>query len=196
MFDYMYWIKKYAWMAIAFAVAIWMLVGEEEKKEDDFAVSYSLEEASPQTPESKILAEQENIVVDVKGAVIKPGVYELSAGSRVADAIQLAGGMRKEADPTSVNLAQRLIDEMMIIVNSYGNTEQGGSESVKNDKIRINYADVNEIQQLDGIGESKAKAIVQHREENGMFQTMDDLLDVSGIGEKTLENIGDSIQIP
>ncbi|MFG6114265.1 helix-hairpin-helix domain-containing protein [Halobacillus sp. MO56] len=191
----MYWIKKYAWMAVAVAVVIWMLVGEE-KKEDDFAVSHSLEESSPQTPDSKTSIEHENIVVDVKGAVVKPGVYELSAGSRVADAIQMAGGMRKEADPTSVNLAQRLIDEMMIIVNSYGNLKEEGSESVTDDKIRINYADVNEIQQLNGIGESKAKAIVQHREENGLFQTMDDLLDVSGIGEKTLENIGDSIQIP
>ncbi|WP_028783277.1 ComEA family DNA-binding protein [Thalassobacillus devorans] len=193
----MYWIKKYAWMAMVGAIIIWILVAEEKEKEDDVAASFPLEETSGQTDESNPLAEQDKIVVDVKGAVLKPGVYELSAGSRVADAIEMAGGMRKEADPTSVNLAQRLIDEMMIIVNSYGNTEEGSIESdVKDDKIRINYADVEEIQQLDGIGESKAKAIVQHREENGLFQTMDDLLDVSGIGEKTLENIGDSIQIP
>ncbi|MFS0672874.1 helix-hairpin-helix domain-containing protein [Ornithinibacillus sp. 179-J 7C1 HS] len=135
-------------------------------------------------------------VVDIKGEVIRPGVYEMEPNARVKDVIDIAGGFTEDADQNYINLAQKVIDEMVILVPRIG--EEGGTteDSPENSKIRINYATEEEIQKLPGIGPSKAKAIVQYREEHGYFQSIEDLLGVSGIGEKTLEGIQEEIQVP
>jgi|SRR5690625_3514178 len=136
------------------------------------------------------------VIVDVKGEVQNPGVYEFSTDSRVNDVIQKAGGFTEEADETQVNLAQKVHDEMIIIIMKTGEEEVAAGETNDSGKVRINVADQTEIEKLNGIGPSKAAAIVQYREENGLFQTADDLLDISGIGQKTLENIIDDLIIP
>ncbi|MFA1820474.1 helix-hairpin-helix domain-containing protein [Virgibacillus oceani] len=136
-------------------------------------------------------------MVDVKGEVRNPGVYEMSANSRVDDVIHKAGGFTDEADQTQVNLAQKVHDEMIIIISKIG--EEGDSTTSGTDdlgKIRINVADQMEIESLSGIGPSKAAAIIQYREENGLFHTVDELLEISGIGQKTLDNIKDDLIIP
>lgn len=138
-------------------------------------------------------------IVDVKGEVNKPGVYELTLDSRVDDVIQLAGGFTEEADETQINLAQKVHDEMIIIVFKHGDTDLPSENSAANPsvtKVRINYATQEEIEVLSGVGPSKAQAIIQYREENGLFQAPEDLLQVSGIGEKTLENFVEQIQVP
>lgn len=138
-----------------------------------------------------------SVIVDVKGEVEKPGVYEVSEQVRVNDVIQKAGGFTTDADQTQVNLAQKVQDEMIIFIPSAeGDIENGGDTVNVASKLRINYASQEEIENLNGIGPSKAKAIIQYREENGLFQSTDDLLNVSGIGESTLENIKDEIQLP
>lgn len=143
------------------------------------------------------------IVIDIKGAVKKPGVYTMNEGDRVVDAIEKAGGFQKEADQNQLNLASLLKDEMVIYVPKKGEQYQekplqaaaNGLSQEEDGKIRINSASVEELQKLQGIGPAKAQAIVTYREENGPFKTVEDLLEVSGIGEKTLENIKDDIVV-
>lgn len=139
------------------------------------------------------------VIVDVKGAVNHPGVYEVDQDVRINDVIKMAGGFSENADEVTVNLAQKVYDELVIFVPEKGETETAvnieGGQAVSG-AIRINYATREEIETLPGIGPSKAAAIIKYREENGHFQTIDDLLEISGIGKKTLENMEDEIQIP
>lgn len=145
--------------------------------------------------------EPTEIVVDVKGAVKQPGIYRLPPNSRVYEAIEAAGGTTDEADTDQLNLADFLIDGMAVIVPREGDephdTTQGtgGEPHTGTGKVNINRASEVELQTLSGIGPAKAAAIVKDREENGPFKTVDDLTRVSGIGDKTLENIKDDITV-
>ncbi|GLO66639.1 helix-hairpin-helix domain-containing protein [Oceanobacillus kimchii] len=141
---------------------------------------------------------EQSFVVDVKGAVQNPGVYTVKQNDRIHDVIELAGGFSVDADQSQVNLAQLVQDEMIIAVPKQGDQDTNISADMDkaNEKIRINYASVQEIEQLPGIGPSKAEAIFQYREENGLFRELEDLLNISGIGEKTVESLKDYIQIP
>lgn len=145
-----------------------------------------------------ITEEQTSVIVDIKGEVVQPGVYEVAFDARIHDVIELAGGFSGEADQTHVNLAQKVQDEMMIIVPKIGEavSTSGSNTSSSSDKVKINYATQEEIETLSGIGPSKAQAIIQYREEHGFFNSVEDLLQISGIGEKTLEKIKEDIQIP
>lgn len=148
--------------------------------------------------ETENIDEKKTIVVDVKGAVQAPGVYEVNAGDRVIDVIERSGGFTSKADQKQINLAKRVQDEMVIDVPRKGEQAQqwtaaGGKE--KDGKVPVNSADVEALQQLSGIGPVKAQAIVAYREEHGPFKKKTDLLNVSGIGEKSLENMKDQIVI-
>lgn len=141
--------------------------------------------------------EGHSIIVDIKGEIKNPGIYTVDFNDRVYDVIKKAGGFTNEADESQINLAQKVFDEMVIFVPSINLSGEG--EQIINpssDKIRINYATQEELEQLKGIGPSKASSIIQYREENGPFQSLEDLLNVTGIGEKTLENIKEDIQVP
>ncbi|WP_449355714.1 helix-hairpin-helix domain-containing protein [Virgibacillus natechei] len=167
---------------------------EESQTEFD-AVTSSLDTAAEQGDDTE--QQEMEVIVDIKGAVTKPGVYEMESESRVNDVIQTAGGFTEDADQTQVNLAQKVQDEMILIIPKEGEEtsggDNGGSES---EKVKINHATQAEMESLNGIGPSKAETIIQYREEHGLFQTEEDLLEISGIGEKTLENFRDDIQIP
>ncbi|WP_246001089.1 helix-hairpin-helix domain-containing protein [Oceanobacillus piezotolerans] len=142
---------------------------------------------------------EDTVLVDVKGEVVNKGVYQVNSNARVNDVISKAGGFTAKADETQVNLAQRVQDEMVIFIPEKGEGTQQimeGASSTGTDKIRINYATQEEVEKLSGIGPSKAAAIIEHREEHGFFQTADDLLEITGIGEKTVENIKEEIQVP
>jgi len=142
------------------------------------------------------------IMVDIKGAVKKAGLYKVKSDYRLDDVIRLAGGMTEEADSKSVNLAQKLVDEMVIYVASKGEgvdltskeTVQttGGESSAK---VNINQADLTELQTLSGIGAKRAQDIIDYREANGNFKTVDELSKISGIGPKSLEKLRDSISL-
>ena len=154
----------------------------------------------PKEAEEEIIKETErdqSIMVDIKGAVQNPGVYEVQANMRVHDVVQLAGGLTENADVFSINLAERVHDEMTIIVMEKGQeiaSNSGGNGT--SPKVKVNHATKEELMTLPNIGPSKADAIIQYREENGMFQKPEDLMEVSGIGEKTFEQLKDFIQIP
>ncbi len=136
------------------------------------------------------------VIVDVKGEVNQPGVYEVDHDARIHEVILLAGGFTDEADEFPVNLAQKVYDEMTIIVPKVGEASMNIGNQSGDGKVRINFATEEEIESLPGIGPAKAQAIIQYREEHGHFKQIEDLLNVSGIGEKTLENMKDDIQIP
>ncbi|UOR12251.1 helix-hairpin-helix domain-containing protein [Halobacillus amylolyticus] len=192
----MLFLKRYGWLLII--PFLLFLIIYQQKDDQQTVVRESERPALDATIEKdNEKTSTQKMVVDVKGEVVKPGIYELNAGLRVNDAIDLAGGMTEQADQTSVNLAQKIQDEMVILVTSLttgseAQTEQSGITG----KVRINQATLEEMQALPGIGPSKAEAIIKHREENGLFKKAEDLLEVTGIGEKTLENMIDTIQVP
>ena len=146
----------------------------------------------------------QNCYVDIKGEVLKPGVYEFSCESRMQDVLKKAGGFTEEADETKINLAQKISDQMQIIVPNLhskqeggvteGNSEKGNlsNTTLSNSKqgtVNINTATLEELQTIKGIGKKKAEAILQYRKEHGAFRTKEDLLQVKGIGKKALEAI-------
>ena len=146
----------------------------------------------------------QNCYVDIKGEVLHPGVYEFSCESRIQEVIKKAGGFTEEADETKINLAQKITDQMQMIVPNVhskqeggvteGNSEKGNSSNTspsnsKQGTVNINTATLEELQTIKGIGKKKAEAILQYRKEHGAFRTKEDLLQVKGIGKKALEAI-------
>jgi competence protein ComEA len=139
------------------------------------------------------------LIVDVAGEVRKPGVYEFAEGQRVVDAIERAGGPLPKADLSLLNLAAMLVDGTQILVPKVGPAAPvvpGGAEPGSvGGLININTASAVELEALSGIGEVLAATIVEFRTQNGPFATVDDLLDVSGIGPATLEEIRDHVTV-
>jgi competence protein ComEA len=132
------------------------------------------------------------IIVDVAGWVRRPGVYEFASGDRVIDAVNRAGGARNGADLTSLNLAAPLADGTQIVVPSPGATVPAGGGSTgagSTALININTASETELETLPDVGPVTAAAIIDYRTQNGPFTAVDDLIDVSGIGPATLEQI-------
>lgn len=188
-------------------------VNEEEGLEEDFLVEMTQEvgeggaEENPPAVETAPVSAQELIFIDIKGAVVYPNIYEMTSGQRLYDVVEKAGGFTEHADQNQVNLAQRLQDEMVIYIPMKGEDvpehlalspvtpagkgdETGGEET---QKININTADAAGLTTLNGIGEKKARMIIDYREEQGPFIAVEDIKNVSGIGEKSFENLKDSI---
>lgn len=161
---------------------------------------------------------EEKIVVEIKGEVKKPNVYELKNGSRIYELIEEAGGPTDEADLSNINRALYLSDGQCIVIKNINDVESEeanlneslnaevtnsipanlpGEKGEKNESsvININTASKETLMTLNGIGESKAQAIIDYRDEIGGFKSVDDITNVSGIGEKTLEKIKDKISI-
>lgn len=139
-------------------------------------------------------------LVDVKGQVKLPGVYEVESTLRVNDVIVLAGGFLETAQVEAINLAQKIKDEMVIYVPHLDEVaplslQETWQETKENQKVSLNDATEIELQTLPGIGPSKAAAIVKYREEIGFFQSIEELVNVRGIGAKTLENLRESIEL-
>ena len=154
--------------------------------------------------------ETEKIAIHVTGEVKKEGLIYLPIGSRVADAIKEAGGETKNADLSQINLAYQLQDGQKLyipnkkekiseyIISGTGNTGSEGisSNNSKGDnKVNINTATKNELDQLPGIGPSIAQRIIEYREEKGNFQKIEDVQNVKGIGDAKYEEIKDSITV-
>ena len=146
--------------------------------------------------------EQDLITVDVKGAVKAPGIYDLPVGSRVNDAVQKAGGLTEQADSKALNLAQKVSDEALVYVPTKGEevanqqTNSGAPSSTSKDKkVNINKAILEELKQVKGLGGKRAQDIIDHREANGKFKSVDELKKVSGIGAKTIEKLKDYVTV-
>jgi len=144
------------------------------------------------------------IIVYVSGHVRNPGVFELAQGARLWQAIELAGGMTEYADENAINLASELVDEQHIIVfgiednmpPSIAQTQATGqAAATANSVININSATLAQLQTLSGIGEARARDIINHREARGGFARIEDIMNVPGIGEGIFARIRDSITV-
>jgi len=172
-----------------------LLPKKEEAVEESEAVVTTV--MAEKTEESTTL--EAVIFVDIKGDVKKPGVYQMKAGDRVKDAIDAAGGLTAEADSQKVNLAQRVEDQMVIVVPKVGEEAEAipagvtSKETSKEGKVNINTATVEELKTLKGVGEKKAEAIIEYRKKNGSFKTKEDLMKVRGIGKKLFESFEERI---
>lgn len=176
-----------------------------DRSQEQYLSSATLSAHSEQTKQTQAAS---TIMVDVKGAVKKQGVYSLPADSRVNELIEKAGGFSEKADRKSVNLAQKLQDEAVIYVASIGEdisvvdnsqkaavNQSSNSQPAVQDKINLNTASLADLQTISGIGEKRAQDIIDYREANGGFQSIDDLKNISGIGEKTFEKLKDLVSI-
>jgi competence protein ComEA len=162
----------------------------------------TIAEASPGAAELSVLATPTSppIIVDVAGAVRRPGVYEFAEGERVIDAIERAGGALPKADLSLLNLAAPITDGTQILVPKTGPAAPSGVSpapvgGTASGLININTATATDLEALSGIGEVLAATIVEYRTTNGPFTAVDDLLDVSGIGPATLDEIRDQITV-
>ena len=167
------------------------------------------EEVNEESETNANSAPNETWYVDIKGAIKVPQVVPVTPGMRVHDVVEMAGGVTGEADQSRVNLAQLVTDQMVIYVPKVGEevspstetlvadskvtesavSESSGDGTSDGDLVNINTADTKMLQTLSGIGEKRAADIINYRETNGLFETVDDLDQVSGIGEKTMEKL-------
>ena len=143
---------------------------------------------------------QDLIIVDVKGAVKAPRIYDLPVGSRINDAVQKAGGLTDNADSKSINLAQKISDETLVYVPTKEEaTSQempsSASNSKGNKKVNLNKASLEELKQVKGLGAKRAQDIIDHRDSNGKFKSVDDLKKISGFGAKTIEKLKDYVTV-
>lgn len=137
-------------------------------------------------------AVERTITVHVSGLVARPGLVSLPAGARVADAVIVAGGVVGEADLAALNLAAPLVDGQQLIVPGIGAQHR----AVDTSGVRINTADAAALEGLPGVGPVLAERIVAHRNAHGPFATVEDLLDVPGIGESKLAAMREAVVIP
>ncbi len=137
------------------------------------------------------------IVVYVVGEVNDPGIFEVDDGTRVHEVLELAGGITEDADVTRLNLAKVLVDEEKINVPKKIVQEdlEGGTHTSSGGLVNINTASVDSLMTLTGIGKSTAQKIIKYRNENGYFDTIEDIMKVSGIGQSKFEAIQDDITI-
>ncbi|MEG3310564.1 helix-hairpin-helix domain-containing protein [Streptococcus sp. SS-4456] len=203
-------LKEYKWQialpaAAGLLMATFLIFSQPAKSNQTGLTDFPQTEQASSSSESveqtstEVSEEPSQLVVDVKGAVEKPGLYTLEAGARVNDAVEAAGGLTSQADPKSINLAQKLSDEAVVYVASKEEnisvvTSTTASSAMSQDEknttlVNLNTATEADLQTISGIGAKRAADIIAYREANGGFQSVDDLNNVSGIGDKTVESI-------
>ncbi|MBZ9608524.1 helix-hairpin-helix domain-containing protein [Clostridium estertheticum] len=188
-----------------------------EKKDAEGVIaagSNKVEGSNTKVEGSNEKVEDSNIKVDIKGAVKDPGVYDIKKGSRVTDLIKLAGGGTSDADLDATNLSAKLNDEDCIVIckkgevnktqtplnttlksNSNDSAISSSGSTEKSAIININTASKEELKTLTGIGDAKADVIIEYRQQNGGFKSVEEITKVGGIGEKTLSKFIDKIDI-
>lgn len=179
---------------------------EEVSSEEE---TETVEETEEETSTLEVAEETESgsCFVYVCGAVASPGVYELPAGSRAYEALELAGGALDDAASTAINLAEEVYDGEQLYVPTWDEYNSGwepetstaAAETVASGEssalININTATKEELMTLNGIGEARAEAIIAYREENGSFSQIEDIMLVSGIKDAAFEKIKDYITV-
>ena len=189
---------------LAFVCSLVLIIGglfyfNQNKTEDYSGVSFSnISNEANNKDEKAENRHDEKIFVDVKGAVKHPGVFETTKDKRVKDLIEEAGGLLDDADTSTLNLSQKVKDQMIIYVLKHGEKPKqisDSSSSSNTDVININTANKEQLMKISGVGKTKAEAIIAHREKNGDFKKKEDITKVRGIGKSTFEKIKDKIEV-
>ncbi len=201
-------------MVIAAAV---LLFGANGKKDTITLQESEKIETQKESETEKKTEKTQNVYVDVSGAVNNPGVYEMKNGSRIFEAVEKAGGLTENADTTSVNQAEKIQDGEKIYIPEKGASGSDGSQITDpaggagsgvvsgggtgassaggNSLININQADSEELQKIPGVGPAIAGKIIDYRNRNGLFGKIEDIKNVSGIGDKTFEKMSSWITV-
>lgn len=190
---------------LAFVCSLVVIIGmlfyfNQSKTEDYSGVSFSNPSNETNNKDEKSEDKHdEKIFVDVKGAVKHPGVFETTKDKRVKDLIEEAGGLLDDADTSTLNLSQKVKDQMVIYVLKHGEKPKqisdSGTSSSSGDVININTANLEQLMKISGVGKTKAEAIISYREKNGDFKKKEDITKVRGIGKATFEKIKDKIEV-
>lgn len=192
-------------VALLISALVYNILYINKKKDEIFEEIEGVEEIEEET-------EVKTIFVDVGGEVIAPGLYELPDKARINDAIIIAGGVTEKADLSDVNLAYIITDAMKIVIpkkeekKSVKTTPVNSKKTIttvsistqdsnQEEKININTADKSQLMGLTGIGEVTAEKIINYREEKGGFQKVEDIKNVSGIGNSKYDKIKDKIYV-
>ena len=206
-------IRKNRFLILGIIVVVAIVLGVSIKirllnQEEDYITLVQEDGLEKESKLEEVKEDVSKLYVDIKGEVVNPGVYEISEGTRVIDVILLANGFTENADTSTINLAQKVVDAMVIVVPKIG--DNIGSDEVVNDfnvsasndsyindnnLINLNTADISELMTLTGIGETKARAIISYREEVGKFKEISEVMQVKGIGESLFAKIKDNITI-
>lgn len=209
LFDNLYYERKriLIFLFILFTVLSYFLFNAEK------TVAFEEEEEDVEKLEVKEapVKEETKVMVDIKGEVNKPGCYEADENLRVQDIIELAGGLKEGASTDDINLSSKIFDEMVIVINkkeevvdkvetspkvSVNSANQSSTvNKVAPGKVSINTAGVEELSTLNGIKEARAKKIIEYRETYGPFKALEEIKNVSGIGESIFAKIKDSITL-
>jgi len=152
--------------------------------------------------------QDKTIIVEIKGEVKKPDVYTLNEDAIVKELIEAAGGLTENAELSNINRAKKLQNHELVYIankndinkeakdtNAQGSTIKNQGQGVSNKKVNINSATIEDLKTVNGVGDSKAKSIIEYRDKNGGFKSIEDIKNVTGIGEKMFERIKDQIEI-
>lgn len=171
---------------------------EEAQTESVPETEQAQEEVRTQKPDKE--TEALPLVVYVCGEVVNPGVYELTSGMRICDAVDAAGGLTKKASRDYWNLAEELTDGQMLYfptAEEAKKREKSAAEpgATADGKVNINTADISQLLTIPGIGQTRAEAVLAYRQENGNFQSIEDIMKVSGIKNGLFEKMKDYITV-
>lgn len=221
-FKYRY--RKQLIIGVIIFIIIGSLVGFSIYKFKSSPTSKKKEVIVEKKLEKKNTNTNNTIQVDIKGEINLPGIYKVNTDSRVIDVIHMAGELTENADTSVINLSKKVTDEMVIIiysreeVNDFKKTKElekqveekciqkneeslvnnaciSNSSSIGSGKININTASLEELMLLSGIGEKKAKDIIDYREKNGLFKSIEDIKKVNGIGDSSFAQIKEDITV-
>jgi len=199
--------RKYCLIGICVVVGIIVILFTHKAPNNNLDMPVSTE--NTQSSSQKKLTTQSSdthsvAYVDVKGAVKQPGVYKLRQGLRAQDAIDCAGGVIVGADVNHVNMAQAVTDQQVLYVPMQGenntpiganNGQSSASGDSQADVVNLNTATKEQLTKITGVGDKKADLILQYREQHGQFKVIDDLKEVSGFGDKSVDKIRDQLSI-
>ncbi|MDD6039267.1 MAG: ComEA family DNA-binding protein [bacterium] len=192
--------KKEHWKTARTAASCLMLLllfgcAHQSESPGEF-ITISEKTEAPETVEDSVDEETEELVtVFICGAVNSPGVYELSAGSRLYELIDCAEGLREDAALTALNQAMLLEDAQMIVVPTEEEMTQNAIAEASDGLVNINTAGLEELMTLPGIGKAKAQSIIDYRTEHGAFSKIEDLKKIEGIKDGVFSKLEDLIKV-
>lgn len=208
--DYEKWLKKHkkilslvlTIIVLVTTVLFILLKPSIDESDKLYLLEDSIEQSNSQQ-KNDMTDMSDELYADVKGAVEKPGIYQIDGGMRVWDVVQLAGGIQEKAETKNINFAEKVSDQMVIYIPfegeviaeaDFGQSQETTKEKNQQpNKVNLNQANEMELQTLAGIGQKKAQEIIAYREENGGFKDIEELKKISGIGDKTFEKIKELI---